>query len=228
METRRNGEVIVDNLDFAGKRVLDIGCGDGALVRLAARGGARATGVDVSEAQLGRARGAEPVADEDYQEAAAQDLPFDDATFDIVIFFNSLHHVPIEAMDLAMEEAARVLKPGGQFYVSEPLAEGSHFRIQQPAHDETEVRAAATEILGRAEDFGFRAETEFRHVNPISYPDFERFRARIEAINLHVADLMEVLEPKLRKLFEDEGTATDRGVAFEQPMRVNLFTREDA
>ncbi|MCP5368198.1 MAG: class I SAM-dependent methyltransferase [Hyphomicrobiales bacterium] len=226
MDIRRNADVLAETLDFNGKRVLDIGCGDGALVRLAAKRGARATGVDVSRAQLERARTAGTVADEDYHEAAAQDLPFEDAAFDIVIFFNSLHHVAVEAMDLALKETARVLKPGGRLYVSEPLAEGSHFQIQKPAHDETVVRAAAYEALGRADALGFQADAEFRHINPIRYANFERFRDRMQAINPHIADTMEVLEPKLRRLFEDLGTVGEDGVEFEQPMRVNLYTRK--
>ena len=52
---RTHREVMEETLELEGARVADIGCGDGALVRLMTRLGARATGIDPSEGQLGRA-----------------------------------------------------------------------------------------------------------------------------------------------------------------------------
>ncbi|MCB2102477.1 MAG: class I SAM-dependent methyltransferase, partial [Rhodobacterales bacterium] len=176
METKRNAEVLKETLDLDGKDVLDVGCGNGGLTRLMTRQGARVTGLEVSPKQLERARAEEPAGDEMYIEAPGENLPFGDACMDIVVFFNSLHHVDMGAMDAALAEAARVLRPGGQVYVSEPMAEGSHFEVMQPAHDETEVRAAAYAALGRCAIAGLVREHEFIHLNPVGYKTYERFR----------------------------------------------------
>ena len=146
METlprRKHREVIEELLALDGARVADIGCGDGALTRLMTRLGARVTGVEPSADQLARARAAEPAGNEDYLQGVAEDLPLPDASLDVAVFFNSLHHVPVAHQAQALQEAARALEPGGRLCVIEPLAEGPHFQANRGIEDETEVRDRA-------------------------------------------------------------------------------------
>jgi len=97
----------------AGKRVLEIGVGMGADFLEWLKGGAVATGVDLSAASLARARqrcvlaGHKP----DLRQADAERLPFPDNTFDIVYSYGVMHHSPDTAQ--CVNEARRVLKPGG-------------------------------------------------------------------------------------------------------------------
>jgi ubiquinone/menaquinone biosynthesis C-methylase UbiE len=57
--------------------------------------------------------------------ADAERLPYDDATFDIVIGHAVLHHIP--ELDLAFAEIIRVLKPGGRFvFAGEPTKHGDY------------------------------------------------------------------------------------------------------
>ena len=71
---RRNDEVLRELLPLAGRRIADIGCGDGALVRLMARAGAQVTGVDNNPAQLGPATAAPAAAGETYVMAVGERL----------------------------------------------------------------------------------------------------------------------------------------------------------
>jgi SAM-dependent methyltransferase len=91
-----------------GQLVLDIGCGVGALLRMVAARGARAFGLDASEALLDLARRRVPEADLRLGDMEA--LPYDDDTFDLVCGFNSFFF----ANDIvaALREAGRVAKPG--------------------------------------------------------------------------------------------------------------------
>ena len=116
MDKRRNTDVIVETLALEGKRVIDVGCGDGGLVRRLTRLGAHVLGVECSPRQLAKARAVAPAGDETIVEGVGQALPADDDSADVVIFFNSLHHIPIEHLAKAMAEAARVLKPDGEVY----------------------------------------------------------------------------------------------------------------
>jgi SAM-dependent methyltransferase len=106
---------------LAGARdVLDVGCGEGQLTRLAAAGGARrAVGVDPTRAQVGEARrrGGGPV----YVRAGAARLPFSSAAFDAVVACLVFEH--IRDVDDALAEVARVLRPGGRFlfFLNHPL-----------------------------------------------------------------------------------------------------------
>ena len=105
--------------DVKGKRILDMGCGEGRFSRMLAERGASLTGIDLSSRMIELAREAEekePLGVV-YHVADAADLPFlPDGTFDIVLAYLSLFDVPDYAS--AIGEAARVLVPGGRFVFS--------------------------------------------------------------------------------------------------------------
>jgi len=102
-----------------GRRVLEIGCGAGQCARWLTTQGAYAVGLDVSTRQLQHSQRiddssgiAVPVV-----AATATDLPFGDASFDLVFAaFGALQFVA--DIDRAVAEAARVLRPGGRFAFS--------------------------------------------------------------------------------------------------------------
>jgi SAM-dependent methyltransferase len=102
------------------RRVLDVGCGEGQLSRLAARGAVElVTGVDPTWAQLevARRRGGQVR----YARAAAADLPFAPASFDVVVACLVFEH--IDDVDRALAEVGRVLVDGGRFlfFLNHPL-----------------------------------------------------------------------------------------------------------
>ncbi len=96
-----------------GHRVLDVGVGDGNTAIVAARRGAAVTGVDLTPAQLERARArcaAEGV-EVDLREADAEDLPFADGAFDVVVSVFGMIFAPDH--ERATAELGRVCRPGG-------------------------------------------------------------------------------------------------------------------
>ena len=223
---RKHGQVIAELLDLAGARVADIGCGDGGLVRLMTRMGARVTGIEPSPGQLARARTAEPAGAEDYIRAGAEALPLAEAALEGAVFFNSLHHVPVPLQVQALEEAARVLGTGGFLYILEPLAEGPSFRAGRLIDDETEVRARAYEaILAAAEGALFRAERETSYLTAVRYESFAQFRDDHIAVDERRRPRVEALEPALRSAFEANGELRDGVFHFDQPCRLNLLRR---
>jgi len=223
---RKHKDVIAEYLALEGARVADVGCGDGGLVRLMTRLGARVTGIEPSPNQVKRAQEADPAGDEDYKQAGAESLPLEDTAFDVVVFFNSLHHVPGELHAQAFEEAARVLKPGGTLYISEPVAAGASFELGRLIDDETIVRAKAYDALQTAaQGPRFEAKGELTYLASYKYDSFAQFCDHMIAVDERRRAKVESLKDELRASFEAHAEERDGAFYFEQPVRLNLLRR---
>ena len=224
---RPTPDVLFELLDVAGKRVVDVGCGDGGLTRRLAKAGARATGIEITEDKVARARAAPAVADESYAVGRGEALSVEDGSLDAIVYLNSLHHVPVASQTPALVEARRALAAGGALLVIEPLAEGAYFELVRPLEDETEVRAHAYSVIGRAADFSFTAEREVFYRAPLRFSGFEEFAGRVVAVDPARRTTFEAMEDDLRAAFLDAAEQDDsKGETvyrFEQPMRANLL-----
>lgn len=98
-------------------RLLEIGCGIGVDSIQLARCGFQVTGLDLTESAIEVARqfAAARGVDVDFGVGNGEQLEFEDGTFDAVYSFGVLHHTP--AIESAVAEVRRVLKPGGTAYV---------------------------------------------------------------------------------------------------------------
>ncbi len=116
---------ILAGTDLAGKAVLDFGCGSGGVALHLARtfSPASVTGYDVEMPLIEKARRRAERAGQadrvDFVHAAPGDVPFADASFDLVFSKDAMLHVPDK--DWLFGEIFRVLKPGGLFLASDWL-----------------------------------------------------------------------------------------------------------
>ncbi len=98
----------------AGGAVLDLGCGSGLPVALNLSGaGFAVTGVDISEVQVTRARELVPQAE--FIRADVSTVEFPPESFDAVVTFYALIHIPVQEHLPLLREAAAWLRPGGLF-----------------------------------------------------------------------------------------------------------------
>lgn len=165
--------------DVTGKRILDIGCGDGTLVKKLRAKGATVTGIDGSPQMIASAEAKDP--DGDYQVASVMDdaLPFDNHTFDIVTAKMMLMNVG--SLKTVATNVRRILKPDGLFAVDVVHP----FRPLLKSMTETEGRYKALadyfhEVRGDIEfggkEFVFYYRPVSQYVNEITAAGFTLLR----------------------------------------------------
>lgn len=172
--------------EWAGSRpidTLDVGCGTGFFSLLLAGLGHRSTGVDVAEAMLVRARQKAEHAglQVDVQRADAEDLPFADGSFDLVIERHVIWTLPVPSRALA--EWARVLRPGGHLILVEGDWRSQHaggMPDYEPIRDALPLYGGrpASELTGLVRASGFaRTFTEplMDAALWVDQPDSERY-----------------------------------------------------
>lgn len=114
----------------AGRRTLEIGCGEGRVARDLAARGHHVVGIDTSHTLLRFAREEDAVGSYAVADSAA--LPFPDRCFDVAVAYNSLQVVA--DMASTVREAARVLDRGGRLCacVAHPVTDLGHFASADP------------------------------------------------------------------------------------------------
>ena len=111
---------ILRHISFEGKSVLDVGCGNGLYILAIDKLAKKSVGVDINQEALKEAirNKSELNGDTVFIEAAAENLPLPDLTFDVALLVEMLEHVQSE--ERALEEANRVLKNGGYLVLYVP------------------------------------------------------------------------------------------------------------
>jgi SAM-dependent methyltransferase len=108
----------------AGASLLDVACGSGQLALIAARRGARVTGVDIATNSILAARGraASEGLDARFDEGDAEDLPYADASFDVVASIYGAMFAP--RPERVAAELLRVCRPGGRIAMGNWTGDG--------------------------------------------------------------------------------------------------------
>jgi len=101
-----------------GKRVLDVACGVGYGSALLSKVAANVVGADISAEAVAAASEHYQAANLRFVCAPAEQLPLDDHSFDLIVAFEVIEHIP--EWTLLLNEVRRLLAPGGQFIVSTP------------------------------------------------------------------------------------------------------------
>lgn len=218
-------DVLQSLVPLANARIVEAGCGAAHLARelLGRHPGAEVVGIEVDERQLAKNLLA-PVERLRFEKASAQAMPFADASFDGALMLKSLHHVPMPLMDQALAEVARVLRPGGWLYVSEPVFAGELNELIRLFNDEGVVRAAAQAALDRAVTSGrWATAADQRFESPVAFASFDEFEQRMMRPTFADHGIDEAMVALVRSRYLPHQGAD--GARFTRPMHVRLLRK---
>lgn len=135
----------------SGISVIEWGCGSASMLRemLELSLARSALGLEADEGQHARNL-SRSMPGLKFGLASATSVPSSNDQFDLALMRSNLQRVPLHGMGRALDEMARVLKPGGWLYVSEPLGEGKLRQILNLLRDEAMALMAAQLSLDEA------------------------------------------------------------------------------
>ena len=218
--------LMLDVLPFDDACVLELGCGKAEKTRLlAATGRPRSiVALEVDDIQHQRNLQIGDLPKVHFRHGGAEAIPAADASVDIVLMFKSLHHVPLAGMDAALGEIARVLKPGGLAWISEPVFAGELNEVFRLFHDEKAVREAAFAAIRKAVAVGRLSLEKQIFFNTRSYfESFEQFDQRMIQVTHTKHQLAPELYQRVREKFASY--LSPEGATFLNPQRVDLLRK---
>jgi len=220
----KDADVYNSLFDFNDKQILELGCGSAPHARKIAEAHPTCH-IDACEVDLiqhEKNLNSDAPANLNFIEAGAQEIPAEDNSYDIIFMFKSLHHVPIDLMDQALEEIKRVLKPGGMAYISEPIFDGEYNEIMRIFHDEEVVRKHAFAAVQKAVDSNLlNLKEEIFFKTQSKKESFAIFKEEI----LNRTFVEHKLDDGTWAMVEEkfEKNMTPDGAVFLQPHRVDLL-----
>ncbi len=146
---------VVDFAELTGEdRFLDVGCGPGAALEHAAATGAEVAGIDPSPSMVARAARRVPTAH--VQVGSAEEIPFPNDHFSVVVNISSFHHW--SDREAGLSEILRILAPGGMLHIVEgALREGKDGHGLSPSD--------AQSVASKLQELGY-VETDIERIKP--------------------------------------------------------------
>lgn len=217
-------DILDEFLHLKGATVLELGCGRAEKTRIVAQKSASVLALEVDEAQLAKNLSITDLPNVRFAHGGAEKIPAADSSFDIVLMFKSLHHVPTDLMGSAFSEIRRVLKPGGVAYISEPVYSGDFNEILKLFHDEKAVREAAFAAEKQVVLSGRLALVSQKFfLQPMNFVNFAQFQEQVLNVTHTEHKLSDETFEKVRSKFDAH--MTQEGATFHMPIRVDLLRK---
>lgn len=218
------GDILDELLTLDGAMVLELGCGKAEKTRIVAQKAAAILALEVDEVQLAKNRATTDLRNVTFERGGAEMIPADDASFDIVLMFKSLHHVLTGHMDQAFSEIHRVLKVGGVAYISEPVFAGTFNEILRIFNDEAVVRKAAFAAEKRAVlSRRLTLVTQKFFLQPVHFENFSQFEEQAIKVTHTDHKISPEKFEEIRSRFNQ--CMTSNGADFLMPMRIDVLKK---
>ena len=235
MTTATDTPALIDNeldllgelVTLSGRDIVELGCGAAQLARalLTRYPDSRIVGLEIDARQHAKNLAATQTGLR-FMSGVAEAIPFADQHFDLALMLKSLHHVPVPSMAKALREVARVLRPGGYLYISEPVYDGAFNELVRLYNDEGVVRAKAQATIDSALESGvWKQVAERRFETAVRFADFADFEMRMMRPTYAEHHIDEAKRAAVRSAFEPH--VGKDGAPFRRPMHARVLRLAD-
>ena len=217
-------KILKKELSFKNKNVLDVGCGNGWFGFWAESNGCQVDAIDPSESQITEAKYKDKENKINFLLAGAENINSLENTYDLIFFFNSLHHIPSNLMERSIEYCASKMNSNGKIIIIEPIPEGNFHNFVKNIDDETKVRDLAYKAIKNCKQYNLKINTE------LLYNELKTFNNGLECIDF----LSKVDETRINYIesnkefllneFNNLSNFNDNKYEFLQPMRLNIIS----
>ncbi len=217
-DINRNMEVIDETFfPIKNKKILDVGCGRGGLLKALENRSAIPTGIDINDQSLAEAR--RRCKKVQIHHAGAEDVVFEDNVFDGTIFLYTLHHIPEDVIQKGLENALHCTKQGCPVLILEPLNFGGYFEILKPLEDETAVcQNALMELHSFIESKKGRLNSAFEYMTYFRVSSIEKIIIEAVAVDPKRAEKVSMVADEMAALFNKKVQNQNGHLVLEQPM----------
>ena len=216
-------KILMEELLFENKKVLDVGCGNGWFSIWADRNGCSVDAIDPSNAQIKDGKDKDKTNKINFMVAGAENINDLNNCYDLIFFFNSLHHIPDTMMEKSIEYSKNKMDINGSIIIIEPIAKGNFHNFVKYIDDETSVRNKAYKTIKNCNKYNLEI------VKELMYDEIKRFKSGEECINFlskvdegrksYIDNNTELLLNK----FNDLSNYNNSKYEFTQPMRLNIL-----
>ena len=220
----KSKEIIRSVTSLKNKRVIDIGCGDGWFLSWCSNEISSGTGIDPSKEQILLAKEKINNKNISFENLGAENLKKLNDIYDLIFFFNSLHHVPTHLMASSLEEASKVMHKNSILIIIEPIAKGNFYKFMKDIDDEFEVRQKAYESIKNCKYNNLINQDEIFYEEIKSFDNFEKCIKFLKNVDKNKIKYINDNMENIRNLFNDLSILKNKRFEFKQPMRINLLS----
>ena len=223
---KESKNILVNELNLKDKIVLDVGCGNGWFSYWASDNGSQVDAIDPSEGQISEAKKKNFNNKINFMKAGAENINGLTNVYDLIFFFNSLHHIPINLMEKSIEHCKNKISNSGSILIIEPIAEGNFHDFVKNIDDETKVRNEAYKAINNCNKYNLKI------VKELIYSEVKAFNNGDDCINfLSKVDANRITYIKNNKEFllnefNNLSYYSNNKYKFIQPMRLNILTNK--
>ena len=222
----KSKKILIKEFNFKNKKVLDIGCGNGWFAFWAEDNGCQVDAMDPSANQIKEAKYKDKKNKINFLLAGAENINDLKKTYDLIFFFNSLHHIPSNIMEKSIQHSANKLNSNGRIIIIEPIAEGSFHNFVKNIDDETQVRDLAYKAIKNCESYNLEINSELLYNEIKAFSNGEEcidFLSKVDAKRVNYIDKNKDF---LLNEFNNLSNYNNNKYEFIQPMRLNIISKK--